>query len=50
MYHILRTKFLNIVCGRSMISFDKLHSADRSTSMIRRTINSKTEITDRETN
>jgi hypothetical protein len=32
-----------------MISFDKLHSADRSTSMIRRTITSKTEIMGRET-
>jgi hypothetical protein len=45
MYHSLRTEFLNIVCGRSMISFDKLHSADRSTSMIRKTITNKTEIT-----
>jgi hypothetical protein len=32
-----------------MISFDKLHSADRSTSMIRRTITSKTEIMGRDT-
>jgi hypothetical protein len=32
-----------------MISFDKLHSADRSTSVIRRTITSKTVIMDRET-
>jgi hypothetical protein len=49
MYHSLRTKFLNIVCERSMISSNKLHSADRSTSIIRRTIASKTEITGRET-
>jgi hypothetical protein len=32
-----------------MISFNKLHSADRGTSVIRRTITSKTEITDRYT-
>jgi hypothetical protein len=32
-----------------MISFDKLRSVDRSTSMIRRTITSKNEITGRET-
>jgi hypothetical protein len=49
MCNSLRTRFLNIVCGQSMISFDKLHSVDRSTSIIRRTISSKTEIMGRET-